>query len=157
VQKCIAQTERSSQGCPTCRVQPAEPAETPTSHDWPTTAETVVALKRRLTIELLQFQDDLLDRCKLEGKACDCCSSKHPLAIEAKVMELMTMDDNPAYLDVLQWMDQSRPRLTAEASASGQWDEWYVGEAVRAVREFRKRVTGTEEPEHVEHEGGGEQ
>ncbi|MDO8749960.1 MAG: hypothetical protein Q7K03_02285 [Dehalococcoidia bacterium] len=151
VQRCISVAERSGQSCPTCStaaVQSTELTEAP-SRDWPTTAETVVALKRRLTRELLQFQDDLLDRCKLEGKACDCCSSKHPLSIEAKVMELMTMDDNPAYFGLLQWMDQSKPRLTAEASASGEYDEWYVGEAVRAIREFRKRITGTEELEHV--------
>ncbi len=95
-------------------------------------------------MELLQFQDDLLAKCKIAGKACDCCGGKHPKALKAKCLELMTLDTDLVYRDIIAWVDANFGKFSAESSASGEFDTWYATDAVRAVRDFRKRVEGTE-------------
>lgn len=145
-------------GCPSCALarrkppaaSPPPPAKTP-SQDLPTTAETIQTLQERLGTELIEFQEDLLDACKIAGKPCDCCASKHPPHLVAMARELMPMDPaNPVYQEIINWVKENRDKLTLEASASGQYDQWYVQEAAPKMREFRKQVMGTlTEAEHT--------
>jgi len=109
----------------------------------PTTEETVVELKRRLGKELYRFELDLVGGCKIAGRACDCCGDKHNFGIEATAEELIPMDRDPTYGEVISWLNANRGKMTVEASASGIYDAEYP-EMARQVREFRKRVMGTE-------------
>jgi len=109
----------------------------------PTTEETVVELKRRLGKELYRFELDLVGGCKIAGRACDCCGDKHNFGIEATAEELIPMDRDPTYGEVISWLNTNRGKMTVEASASGIYDAEYP-EMARQVREFRKRVMGTE-------------
>jgi len=109
----------------------------------PTTEETVVELKRRLGKELYRFELDLVDGCKIAGRACDCCGDKHNFGIEATAEELIPMDRDPTYGEVISWLNANRGKMTVEASASGIYDAEYP-EMARQIREFRKRVMGTE-------------
>ena len=109
----------------------------------PTTEETVVELKRRLGKELYRFELDLVGGCKIAGRACDCCGDKHNFGIEATAEELIPMDRDPTYGEVISWLNANRGKMTVEASASGIYDAEYP-EMARQIREFRKRVMGTE-------------
>jgi len=109
----------------------------------PTTEETVVELKRRLGKELYRFELDLVGGCKIAGRACDCCGDKHNFGIEATAEELIPMDSDPTYGEVISWLNANRGKMTVEASASGIYDAEYP-EMARQIREFRKRVMGTE-------------
>jgi len=109
----------------------------------PTTEETVVELKRRLGKELYRFELDLVGGCKIAGRACDCCGDKHNFGIEATAEELIPMDRDPTYGEVISWLNANRGKVTVEASASGIYDAEYP-EMARQIREFRKRVMGTE-------------
>ena len=113
----------------------------------PTTEETILHCKRRLATELYRFELDLVDKCKIMGKACDCCE-KHPaIGFHAMAGELIPMEPrNTVYAEIMAWVDGNARRLTMEASASGQFDEEYPVMASQ-VREFRKRVMGTESVE----------
>jgi len=109
----------------------------------PTTEETVVELKRRLGKELYRFELDLVGGCKIAGRACDCCGDKHNFGIEATAEELIPMDRDPTYGEVISWLNANRGKMTVEASASGIYDAEYP-EMARQIQEFRKRVMGTE-------------
>jgi len=109
----------------------------------PTSEETVEELRRRLGKELYRFELDLVGGCKIAGRACDCCGDKHNFGIEATAEELIPMDRDPTYGEVISWLNANRGKMTVEASASGIYDAEYP-EMARQVREFRKRVMGTE-------------
>ena len=109
----------------------------------PTSEETVEELRRRLGKELYRFELDLVGGCKIAGRACDCCGDKHNFGIEATAEELIPMDRDPTYGEVISWLNTNRGKMTVEASASGIYDAEYP-EMARQVREFRKRVMGTE-------------
>jgi len=109
----------------------------------PTSEETVKELRRRLGKELYRFELDLVGGCKIAGRACDCCGDKHNFGIEATAEELIPMDRDPTYGEVISWLNANRGKMTVEASASGIYDAEYP-EMARQVREFRKRVMGTE-------------
>ena len=109
----------------------------------PTSEETVKELRRRLGKELYRFELDLVGGCKIAGRACDCCGDKHNFGIEATAEELIPMDRDPTYGEVISWLNTNRGKMTVEASASGIYDAEYP-EMARQVREFRKRVMGTE-------------
>jgi hypothetical protein len=53
-----------------------------------TTEETVEYQKRELSKEILLLEKHLQQRCKIMGKACDCCE-KHPIVIEALAQEAL--------------------------------------------------------------------
>ena len=109
----------------------------------PTSEETVEELRRRLGKELYRFELDLVGGCKIAGRACDCCGDKHNFGIEATAEELIPMDRDPTYGEVISWLNANRGKMTVEASASGIYDAEYP-EMARQIREFRKRVMGTE-------------
>ena len=109
----------------------------------PTSEETVKELRRRLGKELYRFELDLVGGCKIAGRACDCCGDKHNFGIEATAEELIPMDRDPTYGEVISWLNANRGKMTVEASASGIYDAEYP-EMARQIREFRKRVMGTE-------------
>lgn len=111
--------------------------------DLPTTQDTVTELKRRLGKELYRLELDLVAGCKIMGKPCDCCGDKHQFGVEATAEELVPMDQDPIYRQVIAWYQEHAPAMTAEASASGEYDDRYP-EYAKDVRKFRKLVLRTE-------------
>jgi hypothetical protein len=105
--------------------------------------ETINYQRRELSKELLLLEKHLQQRCKIMGKACDCCE-KHPMAIEALAQEALGMTNDPLYSDVAAWANKVAPITTAAASASGDYEDTYPQLAVEA-RGLRKRIMGTEE------------
>ncbi len=105
--------------------------------------ETIAYQKRELAKELLLLEKHLQQKCKILGKACDCCE-KHPLAIEALAQEALGMTGDPVFNEVARWAKEIAPDTTESASASGKFDEQYPQMAVEA-RELRKMVMGTAE------------
>ena len=131
---------------------PATTAVQPRVEGMATTADTILTQRQRLGLELYQFQLDLQDGCKIQGKPCDCCLKHSTLGLEGLARETMAMRPLlPAWstmpqdlADVIQWVTTYSERLTPEASASGQWEDWYRNEAAPWTRQMRRRVMGTE-------------
>ena len=116
----------------------------------PTSKETRLVLKRRLAKELYRAELDLVEGLRIAGKPCDCLDSKHSLGLEAAAEELISSEpDNPAYREILVWLEQNRPKLTIEAISSGQYDHEYPKMAAE-FKGFRKRIMGTTEPVTLE-------
>jgi hypothetical protein len=108
-----------------------------------TTEETIAYQKREIGKELLLLEKHLQQRCKIAGKACDCCE-KHPLAIEALAQEALGMTGAELYNELVSWARGIMPITTEAASASGEFNERYPQLSVEA-RALRKRLMGTEE------------
>lgn len=108
----------------------------------PTTAETLEELRRRLGKELYQMEWDLKGGARIAGKPCDCLGSKHNLGLEAVAEELMSYERNPVYSEILNWLKSHQAKFPVEVIAQTEPD-YYRGLAPE-VRDFRKRVMGTE-------------
>lgn len=120
------------------------PAPAPSAIPLPTRDETTITLKRRLAKELYRAEQDLEENLLIAGKPCDCLDSKHTLGMEATAEELIPQEpDNPVYIEILQWIEENRPKVTREATASGQFKAEYPQMAAK-FKEFRKRILGTE-------------
>lgn len=118
------------------------------------TDETIAYQRREIGKELLLLEKHLQQRCKIAGKACDCCE-KHPIAIEALAQEALGITGETVFSDVVKYAQELSPITTVLASASGNHDEEYPQLAVKA-RLLRKSLMGTEEikallsPEQIE-------
>lgn len=110
--------------------------------DMPTTAETVADLKRRLGKELYRMELDLAGGGRIAGKPCDCLSKKHELGLEATAEELIPLDANPVYNQLLSWLKTHSP--TFEPAEIAKHPPEYYQELAREVRAIRKRVLGTD-------------
>jgi len=110
----------------------------------PTTAETVDELKRRLGKELYRMELDLLGGGRIAGKSCDCLSRKHHLGLEATAEELIPMDGNLAYGQIMSWLDSHKEEFEPE-EIEKRPPEHYQAMA-KEVRRFRKDIMGTENP-----------
>jgi len=108
-----------------------------------TTEETIAYQKREIGKELLLLEKHLQQRCKIAGKACDCCE-KHPMAIEALAQEALGMTGAEIYNELVTWARDIMPITTEAASASGEYEERYPQLSIEA-RALRKRLMGTEE------------
>lgn len=106
-----------------------------------TTEETVEYQKRELGKELMLLEKHLQQKCKINGRACDCCE-KHPIVIEGLAQETLGMTGDKLYEDVIAWAKKITPITTEEASRSGEYDNIYPGLAVEG-RNIRKRIMGT--------------
>ncbi len=106
-----------------------------------TTPETIEYQKRELGKELMLLEKHLQQKCKINGKACDCCE-KHPIVIEGLAQETLGMTGDKLYEDVIDWARKITPITTEEASRSGEYDNIYPGLAVEG-RNIRKRIMGT--------------
>lgn len=107
------------------------------------TPELVHYQKRELCKSLLLLQKHLEQKCKVHGKACDCCE-KHPMEIEGLAQETLGMTGDDIYHEIAEWTKRIEPITTEAASASGQYDRLYPKLAGEA-RQFRKRIMGTDE------------
>jgi len=116
-------------------------APPPEAHYGVSTEETIAYQKRELSKELLLLEKHLQQHCKINGTACDCCQ-KHPMAIEALSQEALGMTGDPVYAETAKWTKTVSPMTTAQASASGNYEDKYPKLAVEA-RELRKRIMGT--------------
>lgn len=116
-------------------------AAPPEVHYGVSTEETIAYQKRELSKELLLLEKHLQQHCKINGTACDCCQ-KHPMAIEALSQEALGMTGDPVYAETAEWTKSVSPMTTAQASASGNYEDKYPKLAVEA-RELRKRIMGT--------------
>ena len=117
----------------------------------PTTVETVDELKRRLGKELYRMELDLLGGGRIAGKSCDCLSGKHHLGLEATAEELIPMDGNLAYGQILSWLDSHKEEFEPE-EIEKRPPEYYQAMA-QDVRRFRKDIMGTESPSAMLTEG----
>lgn len=106
-----------------------------------TTLETIQYQKRELGKEIMLLEKHLQQKCKIGGKACDCCE-KHPIVIEGLAQETLGMTGDKLYESVIAWARKITPKTTEEASRSGEFDNAYPGMAVEA-RNIRKRIMGT--------------
>jgi len=103
-----------------------------------TTDETVKHQKREMAKEMLLLEAHLVQKCKIHGVACDCCQ-KHPLMLEALANETIGITGDNSYREIANWAKEVAPIVTAEASASGQYDDQYP-ELARQLRDMRKKV-----------------
>jgi len=122
---------------------PSSPRELITKQGRINDADIIAYQKREIGKALLLFQTHLQQRCKIGGKACDCCE-KHPLLIEALAEESLGIMGDPVYQEIADWARELAPITTETASASLKYDEIYPAEAIKA-RKFRKAVMGTDE------------
>lgn len=102
------------------------------------TEETVRHQKREMAKEMLLLEAHLVQKCKIKNVACDCCK-KHPIMLEALANETIGITGDDSYREIADWAKEVAPITTAEASASGQYDEQYP-ELARQLREMRKKV-----------------
>jgi hypothetical protein len=126
------------------KLQAVKPTSLPqSSFEVPTEEETVVELKNRLAEEIVGAESDLSHKLKINGKACTCLERKHNLQIKSLSRELMPKDpSNPLYQRVIDWFNANEPKMTAKASASGQYDEEYL-KLSGQLGNFRRQLTGT--------------
>lgn len=108
------------------------------------TQETLEELKRRLGKELYKLELDLQGGLRIAGKPCDCATKKHNFGIEATAEELMSYEHNPAYGEVIAWYQQHLPEFYPEEIV--HHDQEYYRAMTPTLREFRKRIMGTEHP-----------
>lgn len=102
--------------------------------------ETIAYQRREIGKELLLLEKHFQQRCKIGGKACDCCQ-KHPMAIEALSQEALGLSSDEIFDEIAQWSKEIAPITTEEASASGAFDKQYPEMAIKA-RGLRKRLMG---------------
>jgi len=145
----LTQLERIAASPQAAHVTLLAPMSEEATLDLPTTAETIEVLKKRLASELYQLQHDLLDGGRIAGKPCDCLVKHTELGLLPMAKELAGMTNEPVGHDIIAWAHQNLPRMTPQVIAGGEWDEWYRKEAVLQVREFRKRLLGTESASEV--------
>ena len=109
----------------------------------PSTAETLLELKRRLAKELYRIELDLQGGARIAGKPCDCLSrGKHLGGVEATAEELMSYEANPVYGRVVEWV--SRHAAEFEPTEIARREPDYYRGLTPEVRAFRKEVMGTE-------------
>lgn len=104
----------------------------------PTTAETVAELKNRLAKELYQLQLDLQSGGRIAGKPCDCLSKKHNFGVIPCAEELIPMDSNPVYGEIIAFMQSHEADF--QRSAIAQHEPKYYQAMTPIVRDLRKRV-----------------
>jgi hypothetical protein len=132
---------------------PSKPSTPPApSFEVPTEEETTIELKKRLLEELTSAEDDLVHKLKIPRKdgtmtACSCLDGKHDVKIISKAREIMPKDPtNPLYPKIIHWWESNHDKLTAKASASGQYDEEYIkmaGEQGNFRRQIQKELAGS--------------
>jgi len=105
------------------------------------TAETIQYQKEQLVKQITLMELHLAQGCKIHGTACDCCE-KHPEVIEALAEETYGMTGDPVYKEIIDWCEELKPRTTAAASASGQFDSEYAAMA-QSGRRIRKILMGS--------------
>ena len=114
-----------------------ETEETPVSSV--TTQETIAYQNRELSKVLLALETHLSQGCRIAGKACDCCSPKHPLELEKLSEEVLTMTDNPIYHKIIQFAHEVARKANVRAIESGRYESEYPILAIQA-RDLRKRI-----------------
>lgn len=118
------------------------PAGTPVV-ELPTTAETILELKRRMAKELYRVELDLQAGARISGKPCDCLSrAKHLGGIESTAEELMSYEKNPIYGQIVEWFNNHAAEFEP-AEIAKRPPEYYQG-LTPEIRNFRKLVMGTE-------------
>jgi hypothetical protein len=110
-------------------------------HKGVSTADTIAYQKEQLVKQITLMEMHLSQGCKIGGKACDCCE-KHPQVIEALAEETLGMTGDPLYSEIIAWCQELKPRTTAAASASGQFDSEYAAMA-QSGRRLRKLLMGS--------------
>jgi hypothetical protein len=121
---------------------PSEPIEPKQESKGPTTDETIRYQKKEIVKQLVLLEGHLQQSCKIEGKACDCCT-KHPITIEGLAEEAAGMAPDPIFREIAAWAKSIGSITTQEASASGEYDGKYPELAIKA-REYRKALMPNE-------------
>lgn len=122
--------------------QPAAPVAVMERRDNPvSTQETVDYQRREIAKEFFLLEKHLQQHCQIGGKPCDCCE-KHPIIIEGLAQEVLGMENDPLYSEIIEWAREVSPMTTQTASESGKYYETYPQLAI-AARTLRKRMMGT--------------
>ena len=107
------------------------------------TKETVDYQNREIGKNLLMLQRHLVQKFRINDRACDCGQSKHLLELEGLAEETIGMVDNPdIYYRVLDWVQRLGPISTVEKISSGKYDDKYAAFGTEA-RDLRKELMGT--------------
>ncbi len=110
------------------------------------TKETVDYQNREIGKNLLMLQRHLVQKFRINGKACDCGQSRHLLDLESLVEETVGMVENPdVYYRILDWIKRLGPISTVENVTSGKYDDVYPNFSNEA-RDLRKEILGTLDP-----------
>ncbi|MBU1067190.1 hypothetical protein KKE60_05355 [Patescibacteria group bacterium] len=105
--------------------------------------ETVDYQNREIGKILLVMQRHLVQKFRINNKACDCGQSRHLLDLEALAEETIGMVENPdIYYRILEWIRRLGPISTIENVSSGKYDDIYP-EFSNECRELRKELLGT--------------
>ena len=104
-----------------------------------TTQETIAYQNRELSKVLLALETHLSQGCRIAGKACDCCSGRHPLELEKLSEEALSMTSNEVYHDIIQFAREVDQKANVAALNSRQYDSEYPILAIRA-RNLRKHI-----------------
>ena len=84
----------------------------------------------------------LVQKFRINGKACDCGQTRHLLTLEALVEEVTAMVEDDIYDRILSWINRLGPKTTVEKVTSGLYDDEYPVFASEA-RNLRKELLGT--------------
>lgn len=103
-----------------------------------TNADTIHYQERTIAKELLLVEKHLQEGCRIDGKPCDCCL-KHTMTLEALAEETLGMTGDGLYKDIRDWASDMQAKTTAEANASGNFNDEYPKQAMTA-RVYRKKV-----------------
>jgi len=115
----------------------------PAAAPLPTTQETVDELKRRLGREMYRLQTDLVAGGRIADKPCDCLHKHTEMGLLPIVEELVSMDSNPVYDQIINWSEKHLPEFTLDAVTRN--DPKYYRSLAPDMRNLRKELLGTEQ------------
>lgn len=107
----------------------------------PSTEETTRHLRDRLQRFLSDFEDDLVDGGRIAGKPCDCLE-KHSSKIRGVCLELSSMDEQPLYTDIINWLDAHEDIFSLSQVNNNSPDIYR--HMTPEIRRYRKLISGTE-------------
>lgn len=120
------------------------------SHAGVSTEETLAYQNRELAKHLMAVEVHLAQGCRIASKPCDCCSGRHPLAMEMLTEEAISMSPDSVYHEVQVLAREIEAKANTEAVASAQFTGEYP-EMARRARDLRKRLyTPTSRPQEKE-------
>ena len=129
----------------------------PAQRSMPTTAETIAVVKQDIIDQCDQLGFDLTRGGRIAGVGCDCLV-KHSGNIIALCREIVTMDPNPAYTQLEQWLTSMLPYFQheyidgkvvrdedANSPTHGQMipDLLFYRNMLPTLRGYRKQIQGT--------------
>ena len=107
----------------------------------PSTGETVAELRGQLVKELYRMELDLTRGGRIAGKPCDCLVKHGLMGLPAITEELVPMDPDPLYGEIISWSQEHAPEFNPVNIP--QYSPEHYRALAGHVRDFRKRLTET--------------